>query len=286
MASSFCATVTRQSLLAAICALFGLLISAATVYAQQPFCVRFGPNDNGLPPGNDVPTDLFLAIQEGSVEAKMIVRSQYQARLILTNPTGQMQSIQVPDVLAARPILAQQQSSFFGPQSNSGSNVGSTGAIAPQTVGGSPQGSSNRSSQNSGFPSMGNGNNIFNIAPEQVRTVEIKCLCLEHGKPNPRSAVKYELVPLDEVNDDPKLVEVLKSYGRGEANRDVAQAAAWHLSNEMSWEKLAGLSQKVALNASRPWFSTTKLRQARELVEQAQPQTAKVTRPAIKEPKL
>lgn len=220
----------------------------------------------------------------------MIVRSQYQAKLILTNATAEPQTIQIPDVLGARPILAQ-QNSFFGPQTGSGnSNIGSTGAIAPQSVGGSPQGmGSRRTNSNSGFPSIFNGgnmNNVFNIAPEQVRTVEIKCLCLEHGKPNPRSTVQYELVRLAEVNDDPKLAEVLKSYGRGEADRDTAQAAAWHLANEMGWDQLASLSQKIALNASRPWFSTGQLRAAKQLVDQAQPTTVSATKQVVKVPKL
>jgi hypothetical protein len=289
MFSHFCATGTRRCLLPAIIAVFAIGIAATPASSQQPFCVRFGPNDNGLPPANVVPTDLFLAMEQGSIQARMIVRSQYQAKLILTNASPDPQTIQIPNVLAARPILAQQQNSFFGPQSGNSGN-GSAAANAPQSVGGSPQGSSNRSSSHNGFPSIFNGsglNNVFNIAPEQVRTIEIKCLCLEYGKPNPRSAVKYELVPLTEVNDDPKLAEVLTSYGRGEADRDVAQAAAWHIANEMNWEKLAGLSQKIAINAEKPVFSSHQLRAAKQLVDTAKPQTAvHAAKPAIKMPKL
>lgn len=286
MRSHFCATGTRRLFLTVIGAVGGLAVFSAAASAQQAFCVRFGSQDNGAPPAETAPTDLFVAVDRGSIQARMVVRSQYQAKLILTNQSAVPQLIQIPDVLGARPILAQ-QNSFFGPQSGSGQSIGSSAANAPQSVGGAPQGSSSRGTTFGSSIFSGSGmNNIFNIAPEQVRTVEIKCLCLEHGKPNPRSAVQYELVPLAEINDDPKLAEVLKSYGRGDADRDVAQAAAWHLSNEMTWDDLAALSQKIALNASRPWFSTHQLRSAKELVDTAKPVPAVSANKAFKLPKL
>jgi hypothetical protein len=284
MVLNFCAIGTR---LALIIVVFSCVGEASIASAQFWTSCCFGGPCGKAPPA-EPPIDLFLAMEQGSIQARMIVRSQYHARLILTNSTAEPQMIQIPNVLGARPILAQQQSSFFGPQSGSG-GVGSTGAIAPQSVGGTPQSSRGSSSQSSGFPGFFSGsgmNNVFNIAPEQVRTIEIKCLCLEQGKPNPRSAVKYELVPLAEVNDDPKLAEVLMSYGRGEADREIAQAAAWHLANEMSWEKLAALSQKIALNAEKPWFSTVQLQAAKQLVDSAKPAAATSANKVAKLPKL
>jgi hypothetical protein len=92
---------------------------------------------------------------------------------------------------------------------------------------------------------------------------------LEQGKPNPRSSVKYELVPLAEVSDDPRLAEVLKANARGDVDREIAQAAAWNIANKLSWEKLAGLSQMIAINAEAPIFNSWQLRRARELVDYA-----------------
>jgi hypothetical protein len=113
------------------------------------------------------------------------------------------------------------------------------------------------------------GTGIFSIPPEKVRTVDIACLCLEQGKPNPRSSVKYELVSLKEVSDDPRLAEVVKAHARGEVDREIAQAAAWHIANKLSWERLAGLSQMIAINADAPIFNSLQLRRARELVDRA-----------------
>lgn len=238
------------------------------------------------------PVDLFALLEQQSLTAQMIVRDPYHARLILTNRSNAPLSVQLPDALAARPILAQMGNNIFGqptPSNRSSSQ-------APQTVGGTPisSSSSNRNGNNNGFQNFfnpNNMNNVFNIAPEQVRTIEVRCLCLEQGKPNPRSAVKYELVKLSEVNDDPRLAEVLRANARGEVTQEVAQAAAWHIANEMSWDELAGLSQRIALNAERPWFHAQQLQQAKRLVDGAKqtvaksPQT-KVIKQAIVLPKL
>ena len=239
------------------------------------------------------PVDLFVLLQQQSLSAQMIVRDPYHARLILTNRSNAPLSVQLPDALAARPILAQMGNNIFGQPTPSNRSS----AQASQTVGGTPSSSSssNRSSNNNNpfqnFFNPNNMNNVFNIAPEQVRTIEVRCLCLEQGKPNPRSAVKYELVKLSEVNDDPRLAEVLRANARGEVTQEVAQAAAWHIANEMSWDELAGLTQRIALNASRPWFHAQQLQQAKRLVDGAKqtaaksPQT-KVIKQAIVLPKL
>lgn len=238
------------------------------------------------------PVDIFALLEQQSLTAQMIVRDPYHARLILTNRSNAPLSVQLPDALAARPILAQMGNNIFGQPTPSNRSS----AQAPQTVGGTPMSSSssNRGNNNNGFQNFfnpNNMNNVFNIAPEQVRTIEVRCLCLEQGKPNPHSAVKYELVKLSEVNDDPRLAEVLRANARGEVTQEVAQAAAWHIANEMSWDELAGLTQRIALNAERPWFHAQQLQQAKRLVDGAKqtvaksPQT-KVIKQAIVLPKL
>jgi hypothetical protein len=242
--------------LATVCV--ALTLISAVAVAEQPFCVGSGPSE---------PVDAFLALDAGKLEAQIVVRDAFHARLMLTNPKLVPITVKLPDVMAARPVLAQfGNGTAFGMQ-------GSRGGAAPQTVGattsvgpfGQQQGQGNNG--NNGNNIFNNG--IFNIPPEQVRTVELRCLCLEHGKPNPRAAVKYELVPLAKVSGDARLAEVLRSYGHGEADRDTAQAAAWHIAGGLAWEKLAGLSQMIALNAEEPWFSSSQLRQAQALVAKA-----------------
>lgn len=249
--------IRRLSLVAIV---LGLLLGHhGQATADAPFCVRFGNAE-------EPPVDLFLALQQHRVEAQVVVRDPFHARLMLSNPSLVPIALQIPDVVAAQPILAQQGLNFpFGGPSKPSSN-----SPAPQPVGGttSPFGMNRQMSANGGGP--GQGNNFFNVAPERIATFEIRCVCLQQGAPNPRSAMPYQLVPLAEVNADPRLPELLRSYGRGEVERDVAQAAAWHLVDRLDWKALADLSQMIAVNAERPLFNAVQLRKARAAVESAE----------------
>lgn len=230
-------------------------LSCLTAGADQPFCVQIGP------PG-DLPVDLFVAMNNGWLGARVIVRDQYHGKLVFQNLTTQPLQINLPTQLGARPVLAQQGFQFpgmNGPQSSGNQSS------APQAVGGNL--------------SSSRGNNLlgagpFSLAPEQVRIVDFPCFCLEQGKPNPRTAVKYELAPLDEVNADPRLPELLAEYARGDVEREAAQAAVWHAANKLSWDELAGLSRWIANGIESPQFNSHQLRRARSLVESAERQVA------------
>jgi hypothetical protein len=263
----------RVRLLSLLGISFGLLLGHhGPAAADAPFCVRFGDTDAP-------PVDLFLALQQQRVQAQVVVRDPFHARLMLSNPSLLPIALQIPDVVGARPILAQQGLNFpFGGPSKPSSN-----AQAPQPVGGttSPFGLNRQQGANGGGP--GQGANFFNVAPEKVATLEIRCVCLQQGAPNPRSVVSYQLVPLAELNADPRLPELLRSYGRGEVERDVAQAAAWHIVDRLDWKTLADLSQMIAINAERPLFNAVQLRKARAAVEAAE-QAAAARRTANRRP--
>jgi hypothetical protein len=253
-------------------AVLSALVWCGTADAQSIRTQCFGPPQ-------DDPVDLFLAMQSGWLDGRVIVRDQYHGKLVLQNLTTQPIAINLPQQLGARPVLAQQGFPGLSGQNSAG------GGGATQAVGGSPSLSSGRN----GF--LGNG--PFNIAPEQVRIVEFRCFCLDYGKPNPRSAVKYELAPLAEVNDDPRLPELIAAYMHDDLDRETAQAAVWHAANDLSWDDLAALSQRLLPGVERPLFNTPQLRRARTAVESiekklaAEKETVKrelVT--AVKPPKL
>lgn len=47
---------------------------------------------------------------------------------------------------------------------------------------------------------LGNrGRGAFRVAPGRVGKVMAQTVCLEHGKPDPTSKIKYRIVPLDQV---------------------------------------------------------------------------------------
>jgi hypothetical protein len=53
----------------------------------------------------------------------------------------------------------------------------------------------------------------------------------------------------------------LKAFGRGELNHAAAQAAAWNLNSEMSWDALAAKQTGTVRNINRsPYFSAEQIR--------------------------
>ena len=212
--------------------------------------------------------DLFAALKAGDVEARVVARDQHHVRVFLKNPSKRPLSVKLPDVLAARPILAQ---GFFGQQGNGQGFNSTTSSQQPaQAVGGPMSTGSSR-----GF-----GNGPFNIPPESVREIKIEAVCLEHGKPNPKNTMPYELVRLDEVCKEPAVEALLIRYGQGGLDRDVVQAAAWNLANGLSWDKLAAMTEPVAINALRPIYTPQQLQAARQLTERAKKEIAARKKPA------
>jgi hypothetical protein len=79
----------------------------------------------------------------------------------------------------------------------------------------------------------------MNVAPETTRKVKVKGICLEHGKDDPSPRVKYAIKPIETFTDKVEVHEICKMLARGEIPQNVAQAAAWHLMDGLTWAQLA-----------------------------------------------
>ncbi|NDC63522.1 MAG: hypothetical protein EBZ59_05940, partial [Planctomycetia bacterium] len=103
-----------------------------------------------------------------------------------------------------------------------------------------------------------------------TRVFRVATVCLEHGKPEPSSRHPYTLAAVESFSDDPRLAFVLESLGRGELSQKVAQAAAWHISSGLSWERLAAEAIDHAGGVpDEPYFAPGELASARRVVEAA-----------------
>ena len=96
----------------------------------------------------------------------------------------------------------------------------------------------------------------------------METICLDYGHPRPRPAIKYEIRPGAVVADKEGLAEVCELLGRQEIDHRAAQLAAWHLSNDMSWEKLAGLRTKQTIG-TKPSYTKDEIAAAKKAVEKA-----------------
>jgi hypothetical protein len=218
---------------------------------------------------------IFEGITSGKLDVKLIPKDATRCRLVVVNKTARPLNVKVPDVLAAAPVLGQFGDPLRGPGRQNPNQQANNGAS--QAVGfpfaSNMNGGRNMQGNNPLFNVPGGGQNFgpgfFNIPPETVGQFKLQSVCLEHGKPNPRPAIAYELQPIEKLADKPELVEVLKMLGRKEVDQKTAQAAAWHLNNRMSWKQVAAVRIRHLAGANEPFFTSGQVAAAKKAVERA-----------------
>lgn len=202
--------------------------------------------------------DLLDAEKEGLVGVRFIPNDSRSAQVIVTNRTKKPLTLRLPAAFVGVPVLAQ----MGGNQAGAGFGAGGIGA-QPQTVGGG--GALGAGAGGGGVGAAGAGA-AFSIPPEKSRVIRVRSVCLEHGKAEPQPRYPYRLDRFSSYSSDPALQSVLESYGRGEISPQVAQAAAWHLSSGLSWERLAAERFDHVVDEDEPFFSPAELRAARQVV--------------------
>jgi hypothetical protein len=210
--------------------------------------------------------DVLDAEKQGLVEVKYIPNDSRSAQIVVKNTTKKPLTLRLPAAFAGVPVLAQ----AFGAAAGGNAGFGAAGAnAAPQTAGGGGMGmGGGMPGMGGGMPGMGGG--AFSIPPERTRTLRVVTVCLEHGKPEPNPRYPYELAKISAFSSDPQLAAVMESLGRGEISQKVAQAAAWHIANGMSWERLAAEKIDHAGGVpDEPFFSPAELVAAHHVVDAA-----------------
>ncbi len=200
--------------------------------------------------------DLFEAEAQQLVSLRYIPNNAKSAQIIVTNRTRRPLTLRLPDAFAGIPVLAQ---------------MGGMGGGGPQTTAGGAGGLGGQGINGMGGGGMGmgggGGGGAFSIPPERSRTFRVPTVCVEYGKHEPSSRMPYKLTKAETFSSDPKLAYVLESLGRGELSQKVAQAAAWHISDGLTWEKLA--AEKIDHAGGipdEPYFSQAELVMAYRLV--------------------
>jgi hypothetical protein len=225
--------------------------------------------------------DLFEAEERQLVSVRYIPNDAKSAQIIVTNRTRQPLTLRLPAAFAGVPVLAQ-----MGGMGGMGG--GNQGGFAAGGIGGGPQstaggagglGGQGMNGMGGGGMGMGGGG-AFSIPPERSRTFRVPTVCVEYGKREPTSRMPYKFVKTETFSSDPKLTLVLESLGRGELSQKVAQAAAWHIANGLTWEKLA--AEKIDHAGGipdEPYFSQAELVAAHRVVAMATEQSLRA-RPA------
>jgi hypothetical protein len=216
-----------------------------------------------LKPGEYNPShatvELFAAIEAGDIEVKFIPKDDTQANVIIKNKTRQPLNVQLPQAFAAVPVLAQMGMGGMGGMGGGGMQ-GMGGGMGGMGMGMGGMGMG-------GMGGMGGG--FFNVAAEKVGKFKVACVCLEHGKADPRPSAEYRMVPIAEFTQEPGVAEVCEMLGYGLIDRRAAQAAVWHLNNGMSWDELAAKEIKRADGSRYPYFAPEEIRLAMTIAAEA-----------------
>ncbi|MEN6558068.1 MAG: hypothetical protein ABFC54_07805 [Thermoguttaceae bacterium] len=199
---------------------------------------------------SDPTVEMFSAMQRGDIAVKFIPKDSTQARVLIENKTDRPLNVKLPDAFAGVPVLAQ--------SGRSGRSGGS-----------SRDSSSGNQSSGGGMGGMGGGMGMFNIAPEKVGQLKVTTVCLEHGKREPNERMAYEIRPLESVTSKPGVRELCQLLGNGKISQRAAQAAAWHLNNDMSWQQLAAKQLRFTNGTSRSYFTADELHGGMELCSAA-----------------
>ena len=113
----------------------------------------------------------------------------------------------------------------------------------------------------------GGGGGVFNIPPGRTGRLEVKTVCLEEGKPDPKSRIEYVIQPLDALNSDPKIYEMIRMLANNEISQPAAQAAAWHVTDGLSWQELLVKNRVERMDGSFiRYFHPDHLRFAQQIV--------------------
>lgn len=209
------------------------------------------------------PVEFFQAIDDKLVDVKFIAKSSHEARILITNNTKQPVHLQMPQAFAGVPILAQFGGGNRGGGGGfGGGNRGGGGGGGQQGVGGGGLGGGGGGLGGGG--GAGGGGGFFSVPPEETAKINVPVVCLDHGLRDPNGAAAYKIVPVEDyIGDKPAVVELLKAFGHGELNQAAAQAAAWHLNSDQSWDQLRAKLSGTRRSLSRgPYFSAEELRAA------------------------
>lgn len=201
----------------------------------------------------DPTVEMFEAIEKGDISVKLIPKDSTQCRILIENKTDKPLNVKLPKTFAGVPALAQ-----FGGGGGGRRGGGGGGMGGGQSMGGG-MGGGGMGGGGMGGGGMGGGGGMFNVPPEKVGQFKVTTVCLEHGKDEPRAAIPYEIKPLESVTTKSGVQELCQSLGYAQLDQRSAQAAVWHLNNDMSWQELAAKRLRSANGTSRPYFTPAEI---------------------------
>jgi hypothetical protein len=219
-------------------------------------------------PGEEV--DLFSALEAGQVQVRLIPKDSKECTVMVENKTDKPLRVKLPSAFVGVPVLAQFEGGVAGDGGfgRRGGGYGGGGWGGAQAFGGGWGG---------GFGGMGGFGGIgglggmgWNIPPQKVATFKLPTVCLDYGKPDPRPQIPYQIKKIEEHTDNKVVHEIVRALAAGAVPQRIAQLAAWHVANGISWEELASQSYRHVSGVRTPLYSPAEIQAAMQLVSVAE----------------
>ena len=211
---------------------------------------------------------LFEAMEQDKISVRLVAKSEFEGHLLVENKTDAPLTIQMPEAFVGVQVMPQFGQGGGGGGQQGGGQQGGQGGGQNQAAGGGGGG------QQGG--QQGGGGGFFSIPVATIAKVPVSMVCLEHGKKSPSSRLHYTVVPPETFSSDPRVHEICKMVGTGKLDRASAQAAAWHVSNHMSWNELANKKYNNVGSPDTPYFSQSQLMAAQAIVSGADTRVAEL----------
>ena len=232
--------------------------------------------------------EMFAAMESGDIDVKLIPKDSKQSTVLIENKLDTPVRIKLPDAFAGVPVLGQMGMGMGGMGRHGrrhgwrhgrhgwrhgwhGRWHGWHGRRHGWGMGGMGGG---MGGMGGGMGGMGGGmggmGGFFNVKPGKVAKLRVPTVCLEHGKPEPNPRMAYKLVPIETLTTKPEVIELCKMLGTGRLPQSAAQAAAWHFSDNMTWEQLAlKVGVDHLIGPSEPYFTGQELQAAMQIAAES-----------------
>ena len=223
--------------------------------------------------------DMFQAMENGDIEVLIKTIDEKKSNVIVTNKSDKPLAVKMPATFAAVPKIAKQGLGGVGGLGGGGGfgggnqgggfggGQGGGGQAAGGGFGGGQGGGGFGGGRGGGGFGGGQGGGVFNIPPGKVGKVSLTTVCLEHGKPNPTLKMDYTIAPLSKVTSDSSVEEICRMLAADEVVQPVAQAAAWNITDGLSWNKMLVLNRLERMDGYfERFFTPNQLRFAQHVV--------------------
>jgi hypothetical protein len=222
--------------------------------------------------------ELFEAMEEGAIDAFVVPHNEHHGYIFVENKSDKPVSVKLPRTIVAVQNLKQfggggggfggqggQQGGFGGQGGQGGQQGGNQGVGGGQ--GGQQGGFGGQGGQGGGgFGQQGGGGGFFSVPPQHRVRLNLNSVCLEHGKDAPTKTMKYTLVPAEKVIKNDTLYELLSIVGSGQVSERAAQAAAWYLTDGLSFQQMANKQEAHFGGRTTSYFTQSDLVTAQQLL--------------------